>query len=112
MFNYKKNKFNVFSSLAWNNGERNRFNNGSKIFYNINETHHIISTGISKDDGNYYDGELAVDYQYDSTNTFSVTGEYTKTKYDVNDNGSSVIYNVNEQRNYSYVNANTGEYRL
>jgi hypothetical protein len=108
MFNYKRNRFNIFSSFALNNGTYNGFRNISKTFYNSDETHHIISTGISKRDGNYYDGELAVDYQYDSTNTFSVTGEYIKTKYDVNDNGSSVIYNVNEQRNYSYVNANTG----
>jgi hypothetical protein len=105
-FNYRKGKFNLFTSGY---GGLSNFDNSNTRYLNkytvINPTHEA-STGSSK--SNYKNGSFALglDYDPDTVNSFSVSGNYTGSDNNYNSLSITDISDFNSLPIYNYMFGN------
>lgn len=101
-FNYRKNNLNIFSSANSYLGEfrRNSFgirnNNQSTVLHSQTSIGDFIMKG-------YMAGfKLGLDYDFDSLNSLSLTGNYNKTNGKMITNSFNDNYNIHNERTYGY----------
>lgn len=108
IFNYRKDKFNIFSSISGGLGRQRFESEGYKINYNSISNHIQNSAGKSEFSGRMGNLKLGLDYDMDDLNSFSVSGTFFTLKYDQSDNTSSHIFKNDNALNYTYRLANEG----
>ncbi|MGE5412398.1 MAG: TonB-dependent receptor domain-containing protein [Clostridiales bacterium] len=100
--NYRKNKLNIFSSANGYFGHLDRNSNGQRLNYQSTSLHSQLYESQRTMKGYMGEVKLGFDYDFDSLNAFSLTGNYDKTNGKIINNSQNRIFNINDIQTYTY----------
>ncbi|MDP4175366.1 MAG: TonB-dependent receptor [Bacteroidota bacterium] len=100
--NYRKNKLNIFSSVNGYFGHLDRNSNGQRLNYQSTSLHSQLYESQRTMKGYMGEAKLGFDYDFDSLNAFSLTGNYDKTNGKIINNSQNRIFNINDIQTYTY----------
>jgi hypothetical protein len=100
--NYRKGGLNLFGSANGYWGKFTKYTTGERINYLSNILHSQNSIGQSLTQGYMSNIKLGLDYDFDTLNSLSVTGNYNKTNGKMIISADNVNYNLAGIETYSY----------
>lgn len=101
-FNYRKNRYNFFSSVNAYGGSQEMHRSFNKVNYGSSVLHSQRSSSINKMKGFMGGVKLGLDFDPDKENSLSVSGTYNNMQYDVNDNTDNYNFRADDIFNYYY----------
>ena len=109
-FNYKKDKFNLFSSMFGGLMNFKNFSESNQINYNSTNLYEQDFNGETNYKGYGAYIKLGMDYNFDENNLLTLYGTYNKFNFDADINNINNIKNNLGTSLYSYTNNNTSKY--
>jgi len=106
--NYRKGGLNLFGSANGYWGKFTRYTNGERINYLSDILHSQNSIGQNLTQGYMSSLKLGFDYDFDTLNSLSLTGNYNKTNGKMVISADNVIYNLAGTKTYSYNTVDDG----
>jgi Outer membrane protein beta-barrel family/CarboxypepD_reg-like domain/TonB-dependent Receptor Plug Domain len=100
--NYRKGGLNLFGSVNGYYGKFLRYTDGQRINYLSDILHSQNSVGQSLTRGYMSNIKLGVDYDFDTLNSLSLTGNYNKTNGTMIISADNINYNLAGVETYSY----------
>lgn len=100
--NYRKGGLNLFGSVNGYYGKFLRYTDGQRINYLSDILHSQNSIGQSLTRGYMSNIKLGVDYDFDTLNSLSLTGNYNKTNGTMIISADNINYNLAGIETYSY----------
>jgi hypothetical protein len=100
--NYKKGALNLFGSANGYWGKFTRYTNGHRINYLSDIFHSQNSYGQSLTQGYMSNIKLGLDYDFDTLNSFSITGNYNKTNGKMIISADNINYSLTGSESYTY----------
>jgi hypothetical protein len=100
--NYRKGGLNVFGSANGYFGKFTKYTNGERTNYLSDILRSQNSTGQSLIQGYMSNLKLGIDYDFDTLNSISMTGNYNKTNGRMLISADNVNYNLNNIETYAY----------
>ncbi|MGE5681385.1 MAG: TonB-dependent receptor domain-containing protein [Bacillota bacterium] len=102
VLNYRKNSLNIFSSANAYFGHLDRRNHGQRVNYLSNSLHQQNSESENSMRGYMANFKLGFDYDFDSLNALSFTGNYSKTNGKMINSSINRNFNINDIQTYLY----------
>jgi hypothetical protein len=106
--NYRKGSLNLFGSANGYWGKFTKYTNGERINYLSNILHSQNSIGQSLTQGYMSNVKLGLDYDFDTLNSLSFTGNYYKTNGKMIISADNINYNLAGIESYSYSTKDDG----
>jgi hypothetical protein len=106
--NYRKGGLNLFGSANGYWGKFTRHTTGERINYLSDILHFQNSVGQSLTQGYMSNIKLGIDYDFDTLNSLSLTGNYNKTNGKMIISADNIIYNLADVETYSYSTKDDG----
>lgn len=107
VLNYKVNKLTLFGNISGYFGTHEGGSVGNGTNY-LSEYKHYTTNNASNDfDGQFYNGKLGFDYDFDTMNVLSVSGALSNNDYDWVSNGYNDYYTAQHVHNDSSYNTVT-----
>lgn len=101
-FNYRKNNLNIFSSANTYMGKFSRNTQSRRTNYQSSTLHSQTSAGDFVMKGYMGGLKLGLDYDFDTLNSFSITGNYNKTNGKMITNSFNENFNIDSVRTYGF----------
>jgi outer membrane receptor protein involved in Fe transport len=108
MLNYRTGKFNFFSNVMGGFGKMIFDNNTDRTNYYSENFYMQKSRGISNMKGFLTNIKTGFDFDYDTANTFTLSGNFYRLKYNQDINTDNSIFNNENRFLYYYLLKNTG----
>jgi hypothetical protein len=106
--NYRKGSLNLFGSANGYWGKFTKYNDGERINYLSDFLHSQNSIGQNLTQGYMSNIKLGLDYDFDTLNLLSLTGNYNKTNGKMIISAANFIYNLSGAETYSYYTTDDG----
>ena len=106
--NYRKGSLNLFGSANGYWGKFTKYNDGERINYLSDFLHSQNSIGQNLTQGYMSNIKLGLDYDFDTLNLLSLTGNYNKTNGKMIISADNFIYNLAGAETYSYFTTDDG----
>ncbi|MDR3665917.1 MAG: carboxypeptidase-like regulatory domain-containing protein [Ignavibacteriaceae bacterium] len=100
--NYRQGSLNLFGSANGYWGKFTKYNNGERINYLSDILHSQSSIGQNLTQGYMSNIKLGLDYDFDTLNLLSLTGNYNKTNGKMIISADNLIYDLSGAETYSY----------
>ena len=100
--NYRKGSMNLFGSVNGYWGKFTKYTDGERINYLSDILHSQNSIGQSLTQGYMSNIKLGLDYDFDTLNSLSITGNYNKTNGKMIISADNINYNLTGIETYSY----------
>jgi hypothetical protein len=107
--NYRKNNLNVFGSANVYLGDFSRLSSGTRTNYLSDQLHSQIYDGKTRTRGYMSMFKLGIDYDFDTLNSISITGNYNKTNGKMVITADNLTFNNNNLYTYSYNTKDDGK---
>ena len=106
--NYRKNSLNVFGSANVYLGDFSRLTSGTRTNYLSDQLHSQIYDGKTRTRGYMSMFKLGMDYDFDTLNTITVSGNFNKTNGKMIISNDNTNYDINNIQTYYYNTVDDG----
>jgi len=106
--NYRKNSLNIFGSANVYLGDFSRLSSGTMTNYLSDELHSQIYDGKTRTRGYMSMFKLGMDYDFDTLNSISLSGNFNKTNGKMTISNYNVYYDINNIPTYNYSTVDDG----
>jgi hypothetical protein len=107
--NYRKNSLNLFGSANVYLGDFSRLSYGHRTNYLSDQLHSQTYDGNTRTRGYMSSFKLGMDYDFDTLNSISLTGNYNKTNGKMVFSSDNMNFNINNIYTYSYNTVDDGK---
>jgi len=100
--NFRKNKLNIYGSAITYLGRYTRLSSGNRTNYLSDNLHSQNYDGNVLTRGYMSSFKIGMDYDFDTLNSVSVTGNFNKTNGKLTNSNDNAIYDINNFQTYFY----------